>query len=67
MDQGRRNSVALGRKGFDEMYLFSPGSGVEIYSKYAYVCIGQAALLKPILLSPKDVWRGGQRIHNPNQ
>ncbi|KAK7271082.1 hypothetical protein RJT34_26693 [Clitoria ternatea] len=66
IDRGRRNSVTVGRNGFDEMYLFSPGSEVEIYSKYSYICVGQAAILKPILLGPKDVWKGGQYIHNPN-
>ncbi|TKY46198.1 NDH-DEPENDENT CYCLIC ELECTRON FLOW 5 [Spatholobus suberectus] len=66
IDRGRRNSVSVGRNGFDEMYLFSPGSEVEIYSKYSYICVGQAAILKPITLSPEDVWRGGQYIHNPN-
>lgn len=58
--------MVVGRNGFAEMYLFSPGSSVEIYSKYAYICVGQAAVLKPILLSPENVWKGGQRIHNPN-
>ncbi|KAK7315658.1 hypothetical protein VNO77_34224 [Canavalia gladiata] len=66
IDRGRRNSVLIGRNGFDEMYLFSPGSDVEIYSKYSYICVGQAAILKPIILSPEDVWKGGQYIHNPN-
>ncbi|XP_027358632.1 protein NDH-DEPENDENT CYCLIC ELECTRON FLOW 5 [Abrus precatorius] len=66
IDRGRRNSVSIGRNGFDEMYLFSPGSRVEIYSKYSYICVGQAAILKPIILSPQDVWRGGQYLHNPN-
>ncbi|RDY09087.1 Protein NDH-DEPENDENT CYCLIC ELECTRON FLOW 5, partial [Mucuna pruriens] len=66
IDRGRRNSVSVGRNGFDEMYLFSPGSRVEIYSKYSYICVGQAAILKPIILSPEDVWRGGQCLHNPN-
>ncbi|XP_054787534.1 protein NDH-DEPENDENT CYCLIC ELECTRON FLOW 5 [Prosopis cineraria] len=67
IDRGRRNSVLVGRNGFDEMYLFSPGSSVEIYSKYAYICVGQAAVLKPVLLKPECVWIGGQSIHNPNQ
>ncbi|XP_020220686.1 protein NDH-DEPENDENT CYCLIC ELECTRON FLOW 5 [Cajanus cajan] len=66
IDRGRRNSVSVGRKGFDEMYLFSPGSRVEIYSKYSYICVGQAAILKPIKLSPEDLWKCGQYIHNPN-
>lgn len=54
--------MSVGRNGFDEMYLFSPGSEVEIYSKYSCICVGQAAILKPIILSPE----GGQYIHNPN-
>lgn len=66
IDRGRRNSVSVGRKGFDEMYLFSPGSRVEIYSKFSYICVGQAAILKPIKLSPEDLWKCGQYIHNPN-
>ncbi|KAE9612520.1 hypothetical protein Lal_00033328 [Lupinus albus] len=66
IDRGRRNSVSVGRNGFDEMYLFSPGSSFEIYSKYAYICVGQIAILKPIELNPGAVWRGGQYIHNPN-
>lgn len=66
-NQGRRNSVLVGRNGFDETYLFSPGSsGIESYSKYAYICVGQAAVLQPIVLSPQDVWKGGAYLHNPN-
>ncbi|KAK7267071.1 hypothetical protein RIF29_19735 [Crotalaria pallida] len=66
IDRGRRNSVSVGRKGFNEMYLFSPGSSFEMYSKYAFICVGQAAILKPIELNPDGVWKGGQCIHNPN-
>ncbi|XP_058722690.1 protein NDH-DEPENDENT CYCLIC ELECTRON FLOW 5-like [Vicia villosa] len=67
IDRGRRNSVLVGRNGFDETYLFSPGSsGVESYSKYAYICVGQAAVLQPIVLSSQNVWKGGQYLHNPN-
>ncbi|CAJ1953385.1 unnamed protein product [Sphenostylis stenocarpa] len=66
IDRGRRNSVSVGRKGFDEMYLFSPGSSVEIYSKCSYICVGQASILKPIIINPQDVWRGGQYVYNPN-
>lgn len=67
IDRGRRNSVLVGRNGFDETYLFSPGSsGIESYSKYAYICVGQAAVLQPIVLSPQDVWKGGAYLHNPN-
>lgn len=58
--------MLVGRSGFDETYLFSPGSSIESYSKYAYICVGQAALLQPLVLNPKDVWRGGQYLHNPN-
>ncbi|XP_010257707.1 PREDICTED: protein NDH-DEPENDENT CYCLIC ELECTRON FLOW 5 [Nelumbo nucifera] len=66
VDRGRRNSVIVGREGFDEMYMFSPGSKYEWYSKYAYICTGASAVLKPIIVDPKDVWSGGQYLHNPN-
>ncbi|CAI8595264.1 unnamed protein product [Vicia faba] len=67
IDRGRRNSVLVGRSGFNETYLFSPGSsGIESYSKYAYICVGQAAVLQPIVLSSQNVWKGGQYLHNPN-
>ncbi|KAL4350889.1 hypothetical protein AHAS_Ahas10G0187100 [Arachis hypogaea] len=66
IDRGRRNSLSIGRIGLDEMYLFSPGSKVEIYSKYSYILVGQTAILKPIVVNPQDVWNGGQYIHNPN-
>lgn len=54
------------RDGFEEMYIMSPGSGHEFYGRYAYVCIGQTAMLKPVIVGPKDVWKGGQHLHNPN-
>ncbi|XP_045790227.1 protein NDH-DEPENDENT CYCLIC ELECTRON FLOW 5 [Trifolium pratense] len=67
IDRGRRTSILVGRNGFDESYLYSPGSaGIENYSKYAYICVGQAAVLQPIVLKPEDVWKGGQYLHNPN-
>lgn len=66
IDRGRRNSVVVGRDGFKELYMFSPGSTHECYSKYTYICVGQSAVLKPIILGPEDVWRGGQHLHNPN-
>jgi hypothetical protein len=66
MEQGRRNSVVVGRDGFDELYMFSPGSGYEYYSTYSYVCVGQSAVLKPIIVGPEEQWRGGQQLHNPN-
>lgn len=66
IDRGRRNSVVVGREGFEEVYMFSPGSRLESYSKSAYVCIGQSALLNPITLKPGCVWRGVQHLHNPN-
>jgi len=66
MKQGRRNSIEVGRDGFDELYIFSPGSRHKWYGKYAYVCVGQSALLEPIILSPQSEWRGLQQLHNPN-
>lgn len=66
LDRGRRNSVVVGREGFNELYMFSPGSAHEWYSKYAYICVGQSALLEPIILDPESEWRGSQYLHNPN-
>lgn len=66
IEQGRRNSVVVGRDGFEELYMFSPGSSHESYGKYAYICVGQSAMLKPIVLGPNESWTGGQRLHNPN-
>ncbi|OMO62326.1 hypothetical protein CCACVL1_22894 [Corchorus capsularis] len=66
IDRGRRNSVHVGRDGFDELYMFSPGSKHEIYGEYSYICVGQSAMLKPIILGPGQVWRGSQHLHNPN-
>ncbi|KAF8398608.1 hypothetical protein HHK36_017539 [Tetracentron sinense] len=66
IDRGRRNSVVVGREGLDEIYMFSPGSNHEWYSKYAYVCVGPSAMLKPIILGPGGTWRGMQYLHNPN-
>ncbi|XP_062004082.1 protein NDH-DEPENDENT CYCLIC ELECTRON FLOW 5 [Rosa rugosa] len=66
IDRGRRNSVVVGRDGFEELYMFSPGSSHEYYGEYAYICIGQSAVLNPIILGPKESWTGGQRLHNPN-
>jgi len=66
LDRGRRNSVIMERSGFEEVYMSSPGSEHEWYGKYAYVCIGPAALLKPITLDPHHAWCCGQYLHNPN-
>lgn len=66
IDRGRRNSVAVGTNGFGELYIFSPGSDHEWYGKYAYICTGPSAMLKPIVLDPNSVWRGMQYLHNPN-
>ncbi|XP_050209991.1 protein NDH-DEPENDENT CYCLIC ELECTRON FLOW 5 [Mercurialis annua] len=66
IDRGRRNSVVVGRVGFDELYMSSPGSSHEMYGMYSYICVGQSAMLKPVILSPGDVWKGGQQLHNPN-
>lgn len=65
-DRGRRNSVGIGRDGFEELYIFSPGSTKDFYGKYSFVCTGPSAMLKPINISPEDIWRGGQFIYNPN-
>ncbi|KAG2682785.1 hypothetical protein I3760_10G000800 [Carya illinoinensis] len=66
IDRGRRSSVVIGRDGFGELYMFSPGSSHEYYGTYSYVCVGQSALLKPIILGPQEEWRGRQHLHNPN-
>ncbi|CAK9319747.1 unnamed protein product [Citrullus colocynthis] len=66
IDRGRRNSVVVGRDGFDELYIFSPGSNHVYYGEYSYICLGQSAMLKPILLEPQQVWRGSQYLYNPN-
>ncbi|XP_021741249.1 protein NDH-DEPENDENT CYCLIC ELECTRON FLOW 5-like [Chenopodium quinoa] len=66
IDRGKRNSVIVGRRGFGELYMYSPGSSHELYGKYAYLCVGQSALLKPITLDPEQSWIGEQRLHNPN-
>ncbi|KAL3631611.1 hypothetical protein CASFOL_024595 [Castilleja foliolosa] len=66
IDRGRRNSVSVKRSGFKELYMFSPGSEHEWYSKYSYICIGHAALLEPIILNPQSEWRGGLQLWNPN-
>uniref|UniRef100_A0A0F7GYM2 NDH-dependent cyclic electron flow 5 n=1 Tax=Pelargonium fulgidum TaxID=73198 RepID=A0A0F7GYM2_9ROSI len=66
MDRGRRNSLSVGRSGYEELYMMSPGSNHEFYSKYAFICVGQSAMLKPIIVSPGDEWRGGMFLHNPN-
>lgn len=66
IDRGRRNSVIIQKSGFDEFYVFSPGSRHEWYGKYAYVCIGPSATLTPIVLDPGSTWKGAQFLYNPN-
>ncbi|XP_010501154.1 PREDICTED: protein NDH-DEPENDENT CYCLIC ELECTRON FLOW 5 [Camelina sativa] len=66
IDRGRRNSVIVGREGFEEVYMYSPGSRLESYTKSAYVCIGPSSLLSPISLEPGCVWRGVLHLNNPN-
>lgn len=66
LDRGRRNSVLVGRNGFNEVYMFSPGSSHEWYGKYSYICVGQAALLQPVAMGSQSEWRGKQRLCNPN-
>lgn len=58
--------MVVGRKGFEELYIFSPGSSHEIYGKYAYLCVGSSAMLKPITVAPGQVLELGQALHNPN-
>ncbi|KAI5554738.1 hypothetical protein BDE02_19G035300 [Populus trichocarpa] len=66
IDRGRRNSVVVGREGFEELYIFSPGSSRESYGMYSFICVGQSAMLKPVTLNPGDAWTGSQHLHNPN-
>lgn len=66
MDRGRRNSVIIQRTGFDELYVYSPGSEHEMYGKYSYVCVGPSATLIPINVEPWAVWEGAQFLCNPN-
>ncbi|KAK8951973.1 hypothetical protein KSP39_PZI003185 [Platanthera zijinensis] len=66
IDRGRRNSVVIQRSGYEELYMFSPGSDHDWYGKYAFVCVGPCALLKPILLGPGGIWKGAQCLYNPN-
>ncbi|KAK4359620.1 hypothetical protein RND71_021849 [Anisodus tanguticus] len=66
IDRGRRNSVVVGRDGFKEVYVLSPGSRHESYGRYSYICVGQAALLQPIVIESQSEWRGKQSLHNPN-
>uniref|UniRef100_A0A6N2KHT4 Uncharacterized protein n=1 Tax=Salix viminalis TaxID=40686 RepID=A0A6N2KHT4_SALVM len=55
-----------GREGFEELYIFSPGSRHESYGMYSFICVGQSAMLKPVTLNPGDAWTGTQHLHNPN-
>ncbi|XP_020100422.1 protein NDH-DEPENDENT CYCLIC ELECTRON FLOW 5-like [Ananas comosus] len=65
IDRGRRNSVAVGRSGFDDIYVLSPGSKHDWYGKYAYICIGPT-MQTPVSLAPGGTWKGAQYLHNPN-
>ncbi|KAL5218986.1 hypothetical protein ABZP36_019670 [Zizania latifolia] len=65
IDRGRRNSICVRRRGFEELYVFSPGSKYEWYGKYAYVCVGPA-MLEPVVLGPGATWQGAQYLRNPN-
>ncbi|KAF2306951.1 hypothetical protein GH714_022700 [Hevea brasiliensis] len=66
IDRGRRNSVVIARDGFEELYMFSPGSIHESFGMYSFICVGQSAMLKPVILRPGEIWTGGQHLHNPN-
>ncbi|CAL4944379.1 unnamed protein product [Urochloa decumbens] len=65
IDRGRRNSVCLHRRGFEELYVFSPGSQYQWYGKFAYVVVGPA-MLEPVVLGPGETWQGAQYLRNPN-
>ncbi|XP_040378149.1 protein NDH-DEPENDENT CYCLIC ELECTRON FLOW 5 [Oryza brachyantha] len=65
IDRGRRNSICVQRRGFEEVYVLSPGSKHQWYGRYAYVCVGPT-MLEPILLGPGATWSGAQYLHNPN-
>uniref|UniRef100_A0A0E0KJ04 Uncharacterized protein n=1 Tax=Oryza punctata TaxID=4537 RepID=A0A0E0KJ04_ORYPU len=65
IDRGRRNSICVQRRGFEEVYVFSPGSKYQWYGKYAYVCVGPT-MLEPIVLSSGATWSGAQYLRNPN-
>lgn len=58
--------MAVRRNGFKEVYMMSPGSQHECYSKYSYICIGHAALHEPVILNARSEWRGGLELWNPN-
>lgn len=58
--------MIVGREGFKEVYMLSPGSRHDSYGKYSYICIGQAAVLEPIVVESQGEWRGVHRLHNPN-
>lgn len=66
IDRGRRNSVVVRRDGFNELYMYSPGSSHEWYGKYAYICVGQAAMQQPLTLASHSKWKGQQYLCNPN-
>ncbi|KAJ1704180.1 hypothetical protein LUZ63_003959 [Rhynchospora breviuscula] len=65
VDRGRRNSIMIGKNGFDKLYVMSPGSNHDWYGRYAYVCVGPA-VTQPVTLNPGDVWNGSQYLYNPN-
>ncbi|KAH6812578.1 hypothetical protein C2S51_026340 [Perilla frutescens var. frutescens] len=66
IDRGRRNSVTVRRRGFKELYIFSPGSEHECYGKYSYICVGHAAQLEPVILNAESQWSGEVQLLNPN-
>ncbi|KAI4965260.1 hypothetical protein ZWY2020_054947 [Hordeum vulgare] len=67
IDRVRPEELGLlwSRRGFEELYVFSPGSKYEWYGKFAYVCIGPA-MLEPVVLPPEPRGKGAQCIRNPN-
>lgn len=58
--------MTVRRQGFKEVYIMSPGSEHEWYSKYSYICIGHAAQLRPVIIDAQSEWSGGLQLFNPN-
>ncbi|KAK4432213.1 Photosynthetic NDH subunit of subcomplex B 2, chloroplastic [Sesamum alatum] len=67
IDQGRELFFRVIRMGFEEIYLSSPGSYSDKYSRNEYfICTGPASILVPLTLNPGEEWRGAQVIEHDN-
>lgn len=49
--------VRVIRIGFEDIYVFSPGSFSQKYRKDSFFCTGPAALLVPVVVNPGEVSR----------